>query len=329
MRADRLLAMLLLLQARKKLTADELAAELEVSKRTVLRDIEALSSANVPIYSQKGPGGGIFLDEQYRMILSGFQQSELQGLFVSGFPKFLAELGLNEPTQEGADKLYGALPTRHQSAIKAFQQRIHIDPKWWWYEETPPPFWPILQQAVYNDLRIQIVYEKHNGDIQERVLEPYSLVSKASVWYLIAKRDGEFRSYRVSRVHDVRILSEHFSRDEDFDLAAFWEQQSQTPREYLVTYQCILRLPPDSLKFLRYYVPGNAEITELSHDDNAYMIELKVMDAHIARMLILALAGKVEIIEPEELRQSVLQSAKAILEQDKSEQSFASGSAIQ
>jgi predicted DNA-binding transcriptional regulator YafY len=314
MRADRLLSMLLLLQARNKLTAAELADELEVSKRTVLRDVEALSVANVPIYSQKGPGGGIFLDEQYRLILSGFQQSELQGLFVSGFPKFLAELGLNEPTQEGAEKLYGVLPKRHQSAIKAFQQRIHIDPKWWWYEETPPAFWPLLQQAVYEDKRVRVVYEKHDKEIQERILEPYGLVAKASVWYLIAKRDGEFRSYRVSRFHNVQLLNEPFTRDPAFDLASFWERTLATTREYMPSYQCTLRVPQASLEFLRYYVPGNAEITEISEREGWSLIELRVMDMHSARMLILGLDGQVEIIEPEKLKETVLQSAKAVLE---------------
>jgi predicted DNA-binding transcriptional regulator YafY len=320
MRADRLLSMLLLLQARKKLTANELAAELEVSTRTVLRDVEALSTAKVPIYSQKGPGGGIFLDDQYRLLLSGFQQRELQGLFVSGFPKFLAELGLNEPTQEGAEKLYGALPPLHQSAIKAFQQRIHIDPKWWWYDETPPPFWSMLQQAVYEDTCIEVTYEKHNQEIQQRILEPYSLVAKASVWYLVAMRDGEFRSYRVSRFHEVRLLNEHFIRDSDFDLAAFWENTLAITREYMPAYQCTLRLPQASLEFLRYYVPGNAEIIDTGDLDGQHIIELKVMDMHTARMLILGLDGKVEVIEPYELKQAVIQSAKAVLGQDKSDQ---------
>ncbi len=315
MRAERLLSILLLLQSRQKMTTHELAEALEISRRTVLRDIDALSAARIPVYSQKGPGGGLYLDSQYKLILSGFQQSELRGMFASGIPQLLSEIGLNEPTEDAALKLFAALPGLHQRSIRDFQQRIHIDPKWWWYEEQPAAFWPVLQEAVYTDRCIRVIYEKHNGEIQERTLEPYSLVAKAAVWYLVARRDGEFRTYRVSRFHDVQITDQSFTRDADFDLSAFWQQHLQTTREYLPHFQCVLRVLQKDMGFLRYYVPGNAEIIEQPSEDGEYLrVELRVGDLHIARMLVLGLDGRAEVIEPDELRRAVLHSAQQNVE---------------
>src|SRR5215831_10443662 len=222
MRADRLLAIMLMLQRRGKMTTQALADELNVSRRTVLRDVEALSSAGVPLYAEGGHGGGVALDENYRVTLTGLKEAEVRALFISSSTRLLRDLGLSEAAESTQPKLFAALPALHRQAVEHFQQRIYIDPVWWWHDDEPLPFWTELQRAVYEDRLIRVIYEHYDGEKVERILEPYSLVAKASLWYLVARRDGEFRTYRIGRFHAVSVVDSHFERQADFDLAAYW-----------------------------------------------------------------------------------------------------------
>jgi predicted DNA-binding transcriptional regulator YafY len=218
MRADRLLAMVMLLQSNVKMTAKALAEALEVSRRTILRDVDALSIAGIPLYTDSGHGGGIALDENYRLNLTGLKEPEVRSLFIASNAELLHDIGLGDAAQSTLLKLFAALPAPHQPSVNHIRQRILIDPVWWWHELQPLPFWDELQQAVYEDYRIQVHYENYNGEVVERLLEPYSLVAKASLWYLVAKRDSEIHTYRVSRFQQVTLLDSHFQRPSDFDL---------------------------------------------------------------------------------------------------------------
>src|SRR5262245_7324827 len=209
MRADRLLSLVMLLQTRGKMTTAVLAHELNVSRRTILRDIDALSYAGIPIYADGGHGGGVTLDENYRLSLTGLNESEVRTLFIASNDKLLKDVGLDQAAESTLLKLFAALPALHQPSVDEIRQRIHIDPLWWWHDFQPMPFWDELQQVVYEDRCIHVVYETYNGQVDERLMEPYSLVAKASLWYLIAKRDGELRMYRVSRFHSVELLDTH------------------------------------------------------------------------------------------------------------------------
>ena len=193
MRADRLLAITMLLQARGKMTAQALAAELEVSRRTILRDIDALSIAGVPIYAEGGHGGGIALDSHYRTTLTGLTEAEALTVFISESPQLLRDLGYQEQARQSLLKLFASLPALHRNAIEQFRQRVHIDPVWWW-NEAAPPFWDALQRAVYDAQLLRMTYARSDGTVAERTVEPYSLVAKAGVWYLVARRDDEFRT---------------------------------------------------------------------------------------------------------------------------------------
>jgi len=312
MRADRLLSILMLLQARGKLTAKHLAHELDVSRRTILRDIDALSTAGIPIYAEGGRGGGIALDENYQMALTGLQAAEIRALFVSGMPSLLKDVGLETNVENSLLQLFAALPSFHQQAAEGVRQRLHIDPVWWWYEEKPLPFWGDLQKAVFDDHIISVTYEHHEGDVVERVLEPYSLVVKAGVWYLIAKREGNFRTYRTSRLQTLRVLARHFERDADFDLASYWESHVQAAKVNIATYVFTLRLPASKMDFLHYNIPGSAEITELEGGD-WLTVEVRVPSLDSARMLVFGLGADTVVLDPPELRQAILATSREIV----------------
>src|SRR5687768_7159381 len=187
MRADRLLTIILLLQTRGKMTAKALAEELGVSRRTILRDINALSFSGIPVYSEGGHGGGISLIEEYRTTFTGLNKFEVQTLFVAHNQHALRDVGLGDVAERLLMKLLATLPKVHHSTDDHIRQRLMIDPTWWWHDNATSPFWDDLQQAVYEDRLIEASYENFDGNVTERVLAPYSLICKSSLWYLLAE----------------------------------------------------------------------------------------------------------------------------------------------
>ncbi len=233
MRADRLLSIILLLQTRGKMTARALAEELEVSRRTILRDINALSFSGVPVYSEGGHGGGISLAEEYRTTLTGLNTLEVQSLFISNNNEALRDVGLGDAGEQLLLKLLAALPDPHHSTADHIRQRLLIDPTWWWHDASISPYWEEIQRAVYEDRMIKVNYENFDGEIRERILAPYSLVCKSSVWYMLAERDGELRTYRVDRFHSVCLIDESFTRRLNFDLPTYWREHTQNTESFL------------------------------------------------------------------------------------------------
>ncbi|MBK8139113.1 MAG: YafY family transcriptional regulator [Chloroflexi bacterium] len=315
MRADRLVSLILLLQTRGKTTARTLAAELEVSTRTVLRDVDALSAAGVPVISEGGHGGGISLDEGYRTSLTGLKDAEARSLFLSNNTQILHDIGLGDAAESMLLKLTAALPAVHQPSVEQIRQRIYIDPLWWWHDSTPLAFWDDLQRAVYEDRRIRIVYENHSHDVSEREIEPYSLVAKSSTWYLIARRDSEFRTYRVSRLRNVTVLAERFHRDAAFDLPSYWQAHLGEFAAALSGYQFTLRVDPSRLPFMRWLAPGRCEVIDAAQDARGWAeVAVNVENEELAKMLVFGLGTQAEVIEPAALRAAVLSAARAITE---------------
>jgi predicted DNA-binding transcriptional regulator YafY len=314
MRADRLLALVMHLQTRGKTTTQTLAKELGVSRRTILRDIEALSVAGIPVYTDGGHGGGVALDENYRVTLTGLKESEIRSLFISNNNQLLKDVGLGAAAESSLLKLSAALPTAHQPSVDFIRQRIHIDPLWWWHDSEQLPFWDDLQKAVYESICIRAVYENYDGSIGERLLEPYSLVAKSSFWYLIAKREGEFRTYRVSRFHEIILLGEHFQRDSDFDLASYWQAHLQEFTEALTEYAFTLRIHESRINFVKWLTPGRFQITEPANDIGWLTVKIHMESMELAKMLVFGLGKDGEVIEPPELHQAVIQGAREIIE---------------
>lgn len=315
MRADRLLAMLLLLQTRGKMTAKALAEELEVSRRTILRDVNALSIAGVPIYAEGGHGGGIALDEQYRTKLTGLHTPEVQALFIANNQAILRDVGLSDAAEQLLLKLLAALPVPHRPTVDHIRQRLMIDPTWWWHDTETPAFWEDLQQAVYEDQVIEATYERYQGDVVERVLEPYSLVNKSSLWYLVARRDGDFRIYRVARFHDVRLRDEHFIRQADFDLQHYWQDHLQGFMESFSDYHCTLRVHPDRVAFVKWLVPGRWVVVQDTADRGWVTLQVTMDSPLLAKMLVFGLGTFGEVIAPEDLAEAVRADALNFLEQ--------------
>ena len=222
MRAARLVQVLLLLQARGRMTARQLADELEVSSRTIYRDLEALSGAGVPVYAERGAEGGYQLLDGYRTTLTGLTAKEAEALFLSGLPGPAAELGLATAVAAARRKVLAALPAGLREAAAMAQERIHLDASGWF--RTPPehPHLEALASAVWGCRRVSVVYRRGDGTTVERLLAPLGLVLKAGAWYLVAEASGERRAYRVARILQADVTRATFSRPEDFDLARFW-----------------------------------------------------------------------------------------------------------
>ncbi|MGH2476593.1 MAG: helix-turn-helix transcriptional regulator, partial [Candidatus Limnocylindrales bacterium] len=207
MRADRLLSILLLLQANGLLSARALAERLEVSERTVHRDMEALSMAGVPVYAQKGRRGGWALLDAYRTDLTGLTETELRSLVIASTPGVLADLGLGEAADRALIKLLAGLPEARRRAAESARGYLYIDPSGWRRPEEAAPYLATLELALRTGRQIAMTYERaFDRSVVERVANPLGLVAKGSVWYLAATVDGRARTYRASRIRDVTIL---------------------------------------------------------------------------------------------------------------------------
>src|SRR5215469_4101524 len=227
MRADRLLAILLILQAHGRMTAHELAQRLEVSERTIHRDMEALSTAGVPVVAERGVGGGWRLLEEYRTNLTGLNDAEIQALFLTRPPRLLADLGLDKASEAALIKLLAALPSGARHSAEDARQRIYVDTAGWRRYEEAVPCLPTLQEAIWQERRLRFHYARaDDGAVSERVVDPLALVAKGSVWYLVAAVEGEPRTYRVSRIQSAEVLDEACVRPAGFDIATYWERSS-------------------------------------------------------------------------------------------------------
>ncbi|MCB9149683.1 MAG: YafY family transcriptional regulator [Caldilineaceae bacterium] len=317
MRADRLISIVMLLQSRGKLTTQTLAQELEVSRRTILRDIEALSMAGIPIYTDGGHGGGVALDENYRTTLTGLSEAEVQALFVASNNSLLQEIGLGEAEQTTRRKLTAALPAMYQPSVEHIRQRIYIDPLWWWHDANPLPFWEELQQAVYEDCCIQVIYENYGGAVSERILEPYSLVAKSSNWYLVARQvngeTGELRIFRVTRLQKLNLLEIHFRRDPHFDLVTYWREHLDQFISAFSEYECTLRIRPERLNWVRWLVPGRN--TLLEEDAEGWLtVRLQLDNEELAKMLVFGLGAAGQVVEPATLKEHVQGACRRLLD---------------
>ena len=314
MRADRLLTIILLLQTRGKMTARELAEEVGVSRRTILRDINALSFSGIPVYSEGGHGGGIALIEEYRTTLTGLNKSEVQTLFLASNNHALRDVGLGDASQNLLMKLLAALPKMHHSTADHIRQRLMIDPTWWWHDTAILPFWDELQRAVYEDRLIEATYENYDGNITERILAPYSLICKSSLWYLLAERDQELRTYRVSRFHSVRVIDQSFSRRPDFDLPTYWQEHIKNFESSFGGYRCTLRIHQERETFVKWLMPGRWELVQAADEKGWITLSLMMDTDLLAKMLVFGLAGFVEVISPAELTESVAAHAREVLQ---------------
>src|SRR5688500_14950792 len=223
MRAERLVALLFTLQSRRSATIAELAAALEVSERTMHRDIAALQATGVPVWTETGRNGGVRLMDGWRTRLDGLTSREAVAIFAMGVPRALAELGLGTAVSAAHAKVSATLPAPLRDQAQHVAQRFHLDAPGWFKREDETEHLADVARAVWEQHQLRITYGERKV---ERVPDPLGLVLKAGVWYLVARIDGTTRTYRVSRIAAVEELDERFDRPTDFDLATWWQQSS-------------------------------------------------------------------------------------------------------
>ncbi|GGL29263.1 helix-turn-helix transcriptional regulator [Planomonospora parontospora] len=307
MRAARLMSLVLLLQSRGGMTAAELARELEVSERTVHRDVLALSEAGIPVYADRGRGGGYRLLDGYRTRLTGLDRAEAEALFLSGVPEALREMGLGEVAATARLKASAALSPGLRDAPATAAQRFHLDAPGWFASERPPPE-PLapLARAVWGDHPVTALYRG-----AERTLEPYGLVLKAGVWYLATRS----AIYRVDRFSTVAVHADRrFDRDRDFDLAAFWAGRAAEFTRSLLTTRVTVRLSPDGMRLLRHVADpaalGEALASAGEPDEQGWTtLVLPVESPEVAYGQCLRFGPEAEVVDPPELRSRLAEAA--------------------
>ncbi|MEK6287132.1 MAG: YafY family protein [Acidobacteriota bacterium] len=315
MRADRLLSVLLLLQVHRRLTARELAKRLEVSERTIHRDMEALSAAGFPVFAERGSGGGWMLVEGYKTNLTGLNKDEIQALFLTKPLRLLADLGLAKASDAAMLKLSAALPSSYRDNAEHARQRIHIDITGWNRSDERVRLLPVLQQAVWQERKLKFTYERSGGcDAVERLADPLGLVAKGSVWYLVAVVDGDIRSYRVSRVLSAELTGEPCVRPNGFALAEYWEQSTVTFKAQLPRYQATVRAHPDV--FPRMSFAGRFARIEHAYPpdpDGWIRVAMRFDVEEMACEYALSFGAKMEVLEPDSLREKVITAAKSVV----------------
>lgn len=314
MRADRLLSVLLLLQVHRRQTARELARRLEVSQRTIHRDMEALSAAGFPVFAERGSGGGWMLVEGYKTNLTGLNRDEIQALFLTKPLRLLADLGLAKASDAAMIKLEAALPSAHRDSAEHARQRIHIDITGWNRSDERVRLLPVLQQAVWQERKLKFTYERSGCDPVERLADPLGLVAKGSVWYLVAVVDGDTRSYRVSRVLSAELTDEPYVRPNGFDLAEYWEQSAVSFKARLPRYQATVRAHPEV--FPRMSFAGRFARIEHAYPPDADGWIRVAMRFDVEEMAIeyaLSFGSKMEVLDPETLREKVINAAKSVI----------------
>jgi predicted DNA-binding transcriptional regulator YafY len=249
-RASRLVNVLLLLQTRGLMTARELSRELEVSERTIYRDVDALSQSGVPIYAERGPHGGIRLIEGYRTRLTGLTPDEAEALFLSGLPGPAAELGLGTVVAAARLKVLAALPPELRARASRITERFHFDAPGWFQTPDTVPYLGTLSSAVWQTRRVRLTYRRPDGTVAREV-EPLGLVLKGGTWYLVARSNGQFRTYRVSRVLAAETTDATFERPAEFDLARHWSSSIAAYERDFERIQLVLHVQPEDLAEVR------------------------------------------------------------------------------
>lgn len=252
MRADRLVAIVLLLQTHKQLTVDDLAARLEVSERTIRRDLEGLSGAGVPVYAQRGRGGGWALLGGHRIDLSGLTAAEAQALFLVAGPNALVGVGVDPGVKSALRKLLAALPAPMREQAEAAGTAVLVDPVGWGRSNDQPAHLDMLRNAVLAGVQVDITYAKPRQAPAARRIHPYGLVSKGGTWYLLAGGEAGLRTFRVSRVRAATVTDEPVERPDNFDLAEAWESvQSEFPaRVFAGGVTAEFRVDPGAVRYL-------------------------------------------------------------------------------
>jgi predicted DNA-binding transcriptional regulator YafY len=304
-KAGRLVSILLLLQTRGRMTAAQLAEELEVSVRTVYRDVEALSAAGVPLYGDAGHAGGYRLLDGYRTRLTGLTADEAEALFLAGAPGPAAELGLGPVLAAAQLKVRAALPAELRAHADRISGRFHLDTPGWYTESEEAPYLPQVAEAVWNSRVLRVLYRRwaEPTDVERR-LEPYGLVLKAGRWYVVAGPGP--RTYRVDQILELTFSGEEFVRPESFDLAAFWTAYQRDFHDRLHRDQALVRTAPG--------VRLPRAVVDRVDPDGWTVARVPIESVGHAQGEFLRLGAGIEVLEPAELRERMARTIAELAE---------------
>ncbi|MDJ0752965.1 MAG: YafY family protein [Ardenticatenaceae bacterium] len=318
MKASRLITLLMLLQTQGRMTAKELAARLEVSTRTIYRDIDALSAAGVPVYAEPGAHGGCALVDNYRTSLTGLNEEEVRALFMSTVPSLMTGLGADKSADSARLKLTAALPPSFQKEAQRIQQLIFLDPVGWLQWDEPTPFLPLVQEALWEERRVRMLYRTAAGTWNKRLVAPYGLVAKGGIWYLVAESQGRITTFRISRIQEAALTGHHYSRPNEFDLKQYWEEWVTGFEASLKNFPVEIRVPPTGIQpLIEVLGEGVHQIAartgRLDRQGNLF-IEVSFGSAEEACRKLSGLGHEVEVMRPPALRQMMSETARKVME---------------
>lgn len=311
MKASRLLSILMLLQARQRMSAPALAQTLEVSERTILRDIDELSAAGVPIWGARGRQGGFELRAGWSTQLTGMTEPEVNALFLAGLPGPATELGLGAAAASARLKVIAGLPGPWREQASQIAERLHIDPVDWYRSTETPALLREVAEAVWRACRIRMRYQSWERQ-STREVNPLGLVLKAGAWYLVGQssRSGRIASYRLANVLELELTTQVFARPRTFNLADYWSASITRFETELQRNQAHVRASPRAMTWIANLRIRSVPAAPADADGwHALLVPIESVD-QAARQL-LAFGAEIEVLEPPELRARIAEFAKA------------------
>lgn len=319
MRADRLLQILLILQRSGKITSKQLAARLEVSERTVFRDMDALSAAGIPIVADRGTGGGWYLHEGYKSALTDIRREDIQSLLFPQLWAMPTYSARKDSFARASQKLLSALPPDWRKEAEHVRRRIHVDGAGWYSSgntttgSEDASSLHTLMDAIWARKKATFLYSRDEGHPNERTVSPLGLVLKGTIWYLVASIEDTFRTYRVSRISKVMLLEEQAAEaPQDFDLEEYWIASVTRFKEQLPVYPAVLHVEPDYLRQLsstRFVQVEQSVATE----NGPLRVHVRFDTIESAVSILLSFGGTISVEGPPVLKQRVRDAAARIL----------------
>lgn len=310
------MAMLMLCRERERWTAAQLAERLEVSERTVYRDVAALQAAGVPMWTSTGPSGGIHLLPGWRSDLDSMTGEEAAALSFAAVPAALADLGLGTVALSAQLKVRSGMPPELRARADRVAERFHLDAPGWFHHDEPVNHLPTVAEGVWSGRRLDLTYRSDPRTVRRR-LDPLGLVLKAGTWYLVARHRGVVRTYRVGRIRSCTVRDEQFGRPEGFDLAAWWARSSAAFDASLLRVACVVRLSPTGIRHLGRVVGTAAADEALARpsepdQDGWRTLRVRGESEEVLADQLLGLADQVEVLEPRSLRRRLHELGRGI-----------------
>jgi predicted DNA-binding transcriptional regulator YafY len=314
MKADRLMSVLLLLQARGQVTERELAEQLEVSQRTIHRDLEALSAARIPVSAVRGAQGGWQLEKGWRTHVPSLDEAELRALLMAQ-PRTLGNPRMAAAAQSALNKLMAAMPESMKAQAAHMRQRLHVDPTGWRGTGEDVSMLTVVQEAVSRDRKLTFEYTKADGEESSRTVDPLGLVSKGLSWYLVARTSKGMRTFRVSRMRKVTVLAVQFERPARFDLAEHWKAATAELDKKRASFKTVLSVRAEAVRRLEAWCVTREASREWARraGEGRVALEVDFDDEGMARFFVLGMGAAVRVMEPEGLKEWVGQQAREVV----------------